>query len=135
MNTFTLVRPEHLNHYGYLFGGQLLKWVDENAWLVAARDFPGYVLVTRAMDDIDFKNRVLNGSILRFNVIPHRLGKTSVTYQVVVYADAPGENEENKVFTTHITFACVDEHGQKKSLPRISQFRSAGENEGAENAG
>lgn len=31
MENFTLVRPEHLNHHGYLFGGVLLKWVDEYA--------------------------------------------------------------------------------------------------------
>jgi acyl-CoA hydrolase len=27
------VLPEHLNHYGYLFGGHLLKWVDASAWI------------------------------------------------------------------------------------------------------
>jgi len=30
MNNFTLVRPEHLNYHGYLFGGMILKWVDGN---------------------------------------------------------------------------------------------------------
>ena len=29
MESYKVVRPEHLNHYGYLFGGFLLKWVDE----------------------------------------------------------------------------------------------------------
>lgn len=28
METYKLVLPEHLNPYGYLFGGNLLKWVD-----------------------------------------------------------------------------------------------------------
>ena len=51
MDTFTLVRTEHLNHHGKLLGGQLLKWVVEFAWLAAARDFCGSVLVTRAMDN------------------------------------------------------------------------------------
>jgi len=31
MNQYKLALPEHLNHYGYLFGGNMLKWVDEYA--------------------------------------------------------------------------------------------------------
>ena len=68
METFTLVRPEHLNHHGQLFGGRLLEWVDEFAWLAAARDYPSNELVTRAMDSIDFKYGIPNGSILRFSI-------------------------------------------------------------------
>jgi acyl-CoA hydrolase len=131
MDTFTIVRPEHLNHHGYLFGGQLLKWVDENAWLVAARDFPGYYLVTRAMDEIDFKTRVPNGAILRFHILPHRQGTTSVTYRVEVFADEPGSGEDKPVFSTRVTFACVDEAGQKRPLPKMDRLRSEREEDRA----
>jgi acyl-CoA hydrolase len=124
MDTFTIVRTEHLNHFGYLFGGQLLKWVDEAAWIVAARDFAGYNLVTRAMDRIDFKTRVVNGSILRLHVLPWKQGTTSVTYSVDVFADEPRTSKEKHVFSTHVTFACVDEAGNKSALPKIKKFRS-----------
>ena len=30
-----LICPAHINHYGRLFGGQLLKWIDELAGIVA----------------------------------------------------------------------------------------------------
>jgi acyl-CoA hydrolase len=124
MDNFTIVRPEHLNHHGYLFGGQLLKWVDESAWLVAARDFPGQILVTRAMDQIDFKTPVANGSILRFHILPWKQGNTSMTYSVEVFADEPGAAEEKPVFSTHVVFACVDESGKKKRLPVKQRYRS-----------
>jgi acyl-CoA hydrolase len=124
MDTFTIVRTEHLNHFGYLFGGQLLKWVDEAAWIVAARDFTGYHLVTRAMDKIDFKTRVVNGSILRLHVLPWKQGTTSVTYNVDVFADEPGASGEKHVFSTHVTFACVDDAGHKSELPKIKVLRS-----------
>jgi acyl-CoA hydrolase len=127
MDTFTHVRPEHLNHYGYLFGGQLLKWVDEHAWLVATLDFPGYHLVTRAMAESDFKTPVANGSILRFRVFPRSRGKTSITYGVDVLADEPGALREKPVFSTMVTFACVDEKGQKRALPTTKPLRSEGE--------
>ncbi|HSO80381.1 MAG TPA: hotdog domain-containing protein, partial [Chromatiaceae bacterium] len=35
MESYKVVRPEHLNHFGHLFGGCLLKWVDEIAWIAA----------------------------------------------------------------------------------------------------
>ncbi len=124
MDNFTIVRPEHLNHHGYLFGGAMLKWVDEYAWLVASRDFSGCTLVTIAMDDIQFKHRVLNGSILRFNILPRQQGNSSITYAVEVFADAPGATEETKVFTTRITFVRLDEEGHAQPLARQERLRS-----------
>jgi acyl-CoA hydrolase len=124
MNTYTIVRPEHLNHHGYLFGGQLLKWVDEFAWLTASRDFPGYVLVTRAMEKINFHTPVTNGSILRFSLAHSSQGTSSVTYRVNVYGDAPGATEEQHVFSTSVTFVSVDEAGRKRELPHKQELRS-----------
>lgn len=124
MDNFTLVRPEHLNHHGYLFGGVLLKWVDEYAWLVASRDFTGCSLVTVGMDAIAFHKRVVNGSILRFSILPLRIGTTSVRYGVDIYADAPGASNEERVFSTTITFVNLDADGIKKALPRPDRLRS-----------
>ena len=122
LDTFTIVRPEHLNHRGFLFGGQLLKWADEFSWVVAARDFRGYYLVTRGMDNIDFKTAVPNGSILRFQILPFRQGNTSVTYRTEVYSDEYKREGEKLVFSTHITFVSVDDDGEKQALPKNRQF-------------
>jgi len=116
MDTFTLVRTEHLNHNGKLFGGQLLKWVDEFAWLAAARDFCGSILVTRAMDNSEFRHTVPNGSILRFHVVKVRVGTTSVLYSVDVFADMPGRIDEELIFSNRVTFVAVDETGKKTPL-------------------
>ena len=126
MDNFALVRPEHLNHYGFLFGGVLLKWVDEYAWLAASRDFSGCTLITVAMDNIQFKQKVPNGSILRFHIVPLRLGNTSVTYTVEVYSEELGIDAEKKVFATTVTFVRVDENGRKVSLPPKPAFKSLG---------
>jgi acyl-CoA hydrolase len=124
MDSYSLVRPEHLNHYGFLFGGVLLKWVDEFAWLTASLDFPQCTLVTVAMDNIQFKQRVLNGSILRFHITALRLGDTSVTYTVEVVSDEPGSTVEKRVFSTTVTFVRVDADGRKVSLPAKPTFKS-----------
>jgi acyl-CoA hydrolase len=124
MDNYTIVRQEHLNHYGFLFGGAMLKWVDEFAWLVASRDFPGCPLVTVGMDRISFRNPVANGSILRFLILPLKLGQSSVRYGVNVFADAPGSREEKEVFSTTVTFVHVDREGNKRPLPQTPQWRS-----------
>ena len=116
MDNFTLVRPEHLNHHGYLFGGMMLKWVDENAWMAASREYPGCNLVTVAMDACRFKHRVENGSILRFNIKKVKQGRTSATYNVVVFADAPGANTEQEVFSVSVTFVHLSAAGKPCSL-------------------
>ena len=124
MNHFTIVRPEHLNHHGFLFGGIMLKWVDETAWITASLDYPHCTLVTIAMDNILFKERVLNGSILRFDIRPLMQGNTSVRYTVEVHADEPGADVEKKVFTTTVTFVRVDGDGHKMPLPAQTTYRS-----------
>jgi len=118
MKNFTLVRPEHLNHHGYLFGGAMLKWVDENAWMAATKDFPGCTLVTIGMEDIRFSHRVDNGAILCFQIEQQHQGRSSVTYCVKVFADEPGATKEIEVFKTRVTFVRVDEKGKPCSLPR-----------------
>jgi acyl-CoA hydrolase len=124
MDNYTIVRKEHLNHHGYLFGGTLLSWVDEFAWIFASLDFPGCSMVTVGMDRVAFTERVESGSILRFNILPSHRGTTSVTYSVVVYADAPGATEERVVFSTNVSFVRIDASGNKKPLPDTPVLRS-----------
>ena len=124
MENYLQVRPEHLNHYGYLFGGVMLKWIDEVAWLAAAMDFPGYSLVTVTMDKSIFKHRVENGSILRFTVLPERIGRTSVSYNITVMADAPGARELVEVFSTNVKFVAIDSNGRPVELPKKKELRS-----------
>ena len=121
MNSYTLVRTEHLNQHGKLFGGQLLKWVDEYAWLFAARDFPGRMLVTRAMENSEFKHSVPNGSILKFQVTQCARGNTSVTYIVDVFSDEPGGTKEKHIFSNKVTFVSVDKNGKKVPLTKITR--------------
>jgi acyl-CoA hydrolase len=125
MDNYVLVRPEHLNHYGYLFGGMMLKWIDEAAWMAASMDFPGYSLVTVSMDRVVFKHRVENGSILRFRTLPESQGNTSVSYGVVVEADAPGSKDVIDVFETKVKFVAIDGEGRPVSLPKKTKLRSS----------
>nr|CRH05640.1 putative Cytosolic long-chain acyl-CoA thioester hydrolase family protein [Candidatus Magnetococcus massalia] len=114
--THKLVLTEHLNHYGYLFGGQLLKWVDEVGWIAAGLDYPGRKFVTVAMDRVEFKRSIKLGSTLRFETLKERMGRTSVTYEIVVFNDNLETGAEEQSFSTRITFVCVDDDGEARSI-------------------
>ncbi len=117
MEQHKLVLPEHLNHYGHLFGGNILKWVDEYAWIAASLDYPGARFVTISMDKVEFRKGVHNGTILRFHIERTYQGNTSVQYQVQVYAENNGSRRDELVFNTHMSFVNVDTDGQKQPLP------------------
>jgi acyl-CoA hydrolase len=113
MQNYQLVLTEHLNHYGYLFGGVLLKWVDESAYICARLDHAGKSFVTVGMDKVSYKKRVELGSILLFNVEKEKIGKTSVTYRVAVSLASAFPADSTEIFSTLVTFVCIDKEGKK----------------------
>ena len=114
----TLVRPEHLNHNGSLFGGYMLLWVDEYAYIAALEDYPGAVFVTRGMDAASFSQGVSDGAVLTFDVRRVSEGNTSVTYSVSVSSmDLPSPNRRI-IFSTRVTMCNTDGHGNKAALPK-----------------
>jgi len=121
MENYKLVLPGHLNHYGYLFGGNLLQWVDEVGWIAASLDYPGCNFVTIGMDKVEFKKSVRQGVLLRFEANLAREGNTSVQYRVTVYRHDIKNGDEEPMFTTNTTFVCLDKEGKKCSICKLSQ--------------
>jgi acyl-CoA hydrolase len=126
MENHKLVLPEHLNHFGFLFGGHLLRWVDEIAWIAASLDYPGLRFVTVAMDKVEFRRSVHEGAILHFDVNRTRTGRTSLTYAVDVRRTGECVPAPDPVFCTLVTLVRIDENGQKTPLP-TSSLVEAGE--------
>jgi len=111
-----LVLPEHLNHYGYLFGGYLLHWVDEYAYITANLEYPGHRFVTIGLDRVTFKKSIRMGSVLKFDINRTKLGNTSATYHVMVFSDSIQTRLEELVFETNITFVNIDAEGTKQPI-------------------
>ena len=116
MQNYQLVITEHLNHYGYLFGGTLLKWVDESAYICARLDHPGKSFVTAGMEKVSYKKRVELGSILRFTVEKEKTGNTSVSYVVTACVADSLPDDHAEIFSTTVTFVCIDKKGNKCPL-------------------
>ena len=116
MTSYKLVMPGDLNHYGFLFGGKMLMWVDEVAWMAVSGDYPGCNFVTVGMSEVTFHKSVHPDSVLRFETTRERVGRTSVTYRVEVFRRQMDARAETSVFTTDITFVRVGPDGEKTPI-------------------
>ena len=77
--TRKLVTHEDLNPRGYLHGGQLLKWIDEEGGIHAGLELNTSLIVTKMMSEIDFKFPVILGDVIEIGMQTLDIGKTSCT--------------------------------------------------------
>ena len=110
-----LVLPEFLNDQGYLFGGNLLKFVDEAAYITASLEFPGNRFVTVSLSEFNFAHPVHPGEMLCFDVQLIRRGNTSVTYSIDVIGEKMAKTRE-PLFVTKITFVNVADDGKPTQI-------------------
>jgi acyl-CoA hydrolase len=116
MQHYKIVLPEHLNDYGFLFGGNLLKWVDEIAYIRVSLDLPAQKFVTVGLDEVTFRHQIMKGQILCFQCQQTRIGTTSVTYYVQVFGERYQRDRQKVLFETRITLVCINEDGIKTPI-------------------
>lgn len=105
VRSLCVVRQEHLNQYGSLFGGYLLQRIDELAFVACVRRFPGQNFVTRALQDVAFHTPAHLGDVLETVAKITRVGTTSVNVHVHVYV-----GHSRKIsFDGTVVLVCVDE--------------------------
>lgn len=106
-----LIRPEHLNSRGTLFGGQLLKWIDEEAAIFAICQLGEKNIVTKAMSEIDFLSSPKDGDIIEIGCWLQSIGNTSINVSVTVR----DKNTKNIIIKVDkITFVLLDKNGKPK---------------------
>lgn len=81
MNFYTrkLIRPEDLNSNGTLFGGSLLRWIDEEAAIYTIIQLENSKVVTKFMSEINFVSSARQGDIIEMGIEAVNFGKTSIT--------------------------------------------------------
>ena len=77
--TRKLITHENLNPRGYLHGGELLKWIDEEGGIHAGIEMNTSLIVTKMMSEIDFKFPVILGDVIEIGMQTLSIGKTSCT--------------------------------------------------------
>ncbi|KUG61844.1 acyl-CoA thioesterase [Kocuria rosea subsp. polaris] len=78
------VKPEDLNANGTLFGGSLLRWIDEEAAIYAIVQLGNRRAVTKYMSEINFVSSAEQGDIIEMGLTATAFGRTSLTMRAQV---------------------------------------------------
>ncbi|MBT1001541.1 acyl-CoA thioesterase [Paenarthrobacter sp. DKR-5] len=78
------VRPEDLNANGTLFGGSLLRWIDEEAAIYAILQLGNGYVVTKYISEINFVSSAEQGDLIEMGLRAVHFGRTSLTMRAEV---------------------------------------------------
>ena len=99
--------PADVNQHGDIFGGWIMSQVDIAGGVLAARTARGRV-ATVAVNSFTFKEPVLVGDVVSFFGEVARIGRTSVTISMEVYAQRnPDDLVTVKVTEASLTYVAV----------------------------
>ena len=108
--------PADANHHGDIFGGWIMSQVDIAGGVLAARHARGRV-ATVAVNSFQFKQPVQIGDLLSFYAEIVRVGNTSITVNVEVYAQRnPEDVEIVKVTEATLTYVATDNNRRPRTV-------------------
>ena len=111
--------PADANQHGDIFGGWIMSQVDIAGSVLAARHSRGRV-ATVAVNSFQFKQPVFIGDVLSFYAEIMRVGSTSITVNVEVYAQRnPREIETVKVTEATLTYVATGPDRRPRPVPPL----------------
>ncbi len=103
------VRPEDLNANGTLFGGSLLKWIDEEATIYAILQLGNRRVVTKIISEINFVASAIEGDLIEMGLVATKFGTSSITMR----AEVRNMVTRKLILTVdHIVFVGLDANGR-----------------------
>lgn len=109
--------PSDANQHGDIFGGWIMAQVDIAGSVPASQRARGRV-ATIAVNSFVFKEPVLIGDLVSFYASITRVGRTSITVDVQVYASRnPQDIVSVKVTEASLTYVAVGADRQPRELP------------------
>ena len=110
--------PADCNANGDIFGGWVMAQVDLAGSVLPARIVNGR-MATVAVNEFVFKQPVRVGDILSFFGAITRIGRTSITVQVEVYAERfRAQGRYVKVTEASLTYVAIDDLGKPRKIIR-----------------
>lgn len=110
--------PADTNAHGTIFGGWVMAQVDI-AGSIPAWDRAQGPVVTVAVNSFVFKEPVFVGDVVSFYARVLKVGRTSITVDVEVFAQRArsGSREAVKVTEAQLTYVAVDDRRQPRPVP------------------
>ncbi len=110
--------PADCNANGDIFGGWVMAQVDLAGSVLPARHVRGR-MATVAVNQFVFKQPVRVGDILSFFAHISRVGNTSITVQVEVFAERfSAQGQYVKVTEASLTYVAIDMEGRPRPIPK-----------------
>ncbi len=110
--------PADCNANGDIFGGWVMAQVDLAGSVIPARHTQGR-MATVAVNEFIFKQPVRVGDILSFFSVVTRIGRTSVTVKVEVYAERfRSQGKYIKVTEALVTYVAIDDQGRPREIEK-----------------
>jgi acyl-CoA thioesterase YciA len=110
--------PADSNANGDIFGGWIMAQVDVAGAVLPARIAKGRI-ATVAVNQFVFKQAVSIGDLLSFYARVLRVGNTSITVHVEVYAERnPANPQVVKVTDANLTYVAIDRDGTPRPIPK-----------------
>ncbi|MDH4450634.1 MAG: acyl-CoA thioesterase [Rhodoferax sp.] len=110
--------PGDCNANGDIFGGWVMAQVDLAGSVLPARYAQGR-MATVAVNEFVFKQPVRVGDILSFFSKVSRVGRTSITVKVEVYAERyRSQGRYTKVTEASLTYVAIDDQGRPRPIAK-----------------
>jgi acyl-CoA thioesterase YciA len=109
--------PADANSNGDIFGGWIMAQVDLAGSVLPSRIARGRI-TTVAVNEFVFKQPVSVGDLLSFYAHVLRIGRTSITVRMEVYAERnPADPHVVKVTEASLTYVAIDKDGKPRPVP------------------
>jgi acyl-CoA hydrolase len=118
MTTARLMMPTDANVLGNVFGGAIMKYMDEIAAIVAWRH-AGKNVVTASIDRMNFYAPVYVGNLLILKASVNYVGKTSMEIGVRLEAQDPTTRKGTHTGSCYLTYVALDEKGKPTPIPPL----------------
>lgn len=106
-----VMMPRDANHYGTIFGGIVLSYIDQAAF-IEARRHGMHRWVTVSVDRVEFRAPVYIGDVVSFLTTTERTGTSSVQVRIRVEAERHDAAEIVHVTEASLTMVSVDANGK-----------------------
>jgi acyl-CoA hydrolase len=118
IETRYLVMPEHTNHYGTVFGGVILSWIDIAAAMVAERHC-AHEAVTVSIDKVVFLSPIYIGDHVLLQARINYTGNTSMEIEVNVFKESPSTGLRIKTTSSFLTFVGLNKQKKPAKIPQL----------------
>lgn len=118
ITTARLMMPTDANVLGNVFGGAIMRYMDEVA-AIAAWKHAGTNAVTASIDRMNFYAPVYVGNVLILKASVNFVGHTSMEVGVRIEAQDTKSGKTTHTGSCYLTYVAIDRHGRPKRIPKL----------------